>query len=144
MQLNRWQRLWIVSLVVWTLVVEALAYSAWPTTESVQPDEVYVHMPRSTKWALSDAGEPDTFGPQEGPIIDIESHSVRFLAGVPDDKMTTTMNAYSAALHEALRAKRLRDAQRWFAVWAVPAVALYIVGWAVGWVRRGFTPVQQI
>jgi hypothetical protein len=139
MRLNGSQRLWIVSLVVWTLAVEALAYSAWPTMESVQPEEVHARMPRSTKWVLRDAGEPNPFGPQESPIMDIEGHSVRFLAGVPDDKVTTTMNAYSAALHEALHAKRLRHAQQWFAVWAVPAVALYIAGWAGGWVRRGFT-----
>jgi hypothetical protein len=53
---------------------------------------------------------------------------VPFFAGVPDDKMTTTVNAYSAALREALRAKRSRDAQKWFAIWAVPAVALYMAG----------------
>jgi hypothetical protein len=118
MRLNTWQRLWIVSLVMWTLVIQALAYSAWPTTRSVQPDEIYARMPRSTKWVLRDAGEPDPLVPKEGPIIDVESHRVRFLAGVPNDNVTTAVNAYSAALREALLAKRFRDAQKWFAVWA--------------------------
>jgi hypothetical protein len=143
MRLNAWQRLWIVSLVVWTLVVEALAYSSWPMTDSVQPDEVYARMPRSTKWVLRDGGEPDPLVPKEGRIIDIETHRVRFLAGVPDDKMTTTVNAYSAALREVLRAKRYRDARTWVAIWAVPAVVLYLAGWAVGRVRRGFTASQS-
>jgi len=138
MRLNGWRRPWIVSFVMWTLAVQALAYATWPTTDSILPDEVYARMPRSTKWGLRDAGEPDPLVPKEGPIIDIETHRVRFLGGVSDDKMTTTVNAYSAALREALRAKRFRDAQQWFAVWAVPAVTLYLAGWAVGWVRRGF------
>jgi hypothetical protein len=142
MRLNGWQRLWIVSLVLWTLVVEALAYSTWPTSDSIRPDDVYARMPRSTKWVLRDAGEPDPLVPKEGPIIDVDSHRVRFLSGVPDHKMTTTVNAYSAALREALRAKRYRDAKKWFAVWAVPPVALDLAGWAVGWVRSGFSAGQ--
>jgi hypothetical protein len=149
-RLNGWHRLWIVTVAVWTLLVAGLAYSTWPTAESVEPDDVYGRMPRSTKWILRDAGEPlfrpgrDIRPPSDSIIIDIDGHSVAFLAGAPDDSVTTTVNAYSAALHDVVRAKRVRYAQELFTWWAAAAVALYIAGWTVGWVRRGFTSVKPI
>ena len=148
LRLNGWQRLWAVVVVLGGLSLAVLAYATWPTTESVEPDEVYVRMPRSTTWVLRDAGEPlfrptqDVRPTRDSTIVDIEGHSVPFLAGAPEDQVTSTVNAYSAALREALRAKRLQYAQERFAWWAVPAVALYMAGWGVGWVRRGFTAGQ--
>jgi hypothetical protein len=149
-QLNGWHRLWIVTVAAWTLLVAVLAFATWPTAASVEPDDVYARMPRSTKWILRDAGEPlfrptlDIRPPSDSIIMDIEGHSVAFFAGAPDDRVTTTVNAYTAALREAVHAKRVRYAQELLAWWAVPAIALYITGWTVGWVHRGFMSGRQI
>jgi hypothetical protein len=150
MRLNGWHRLWLVAVALWALLIAALAYARWPTAASVEPDDVYARMPRSTKWILRDAGEPlfrptrDIRPPSDSIIIDIDGHSVAFLAGAPDDTVTTTVNAYSAALRETMHANRVRYAQELFAWWAAFAIALYLAGWIVAWVRRGFTSVQQI
>src|SRR5688572_9113673 len=68
---------------------------AYATTGDVRPKEVYDQMARSTKWVLRDAGEPNFISAnpeatknQEGTIVNIDGHQVRFLAGVPEDKMT--------------------------------------------------------
>jgi hypothetical protein len=150
MRLNGWHRLWLVTVAMWALLIAGLAYSTWPTAASVEPDVVYARMPRSTKWILRDAGEPlfrperDIRPPSDSIIMDIEGHRVAFLAGVPDDSVATTMNAYSAALRDVVHAKRVRYAQELSALWAAPAIALYMAGWTVAWVRRGFRSGPQI
>jgi hypothetical protein len=148
-RLHGWHRLWIVTVAVWTLVIAALADARWPTAASIEPEDVYGWMPRSTRWIPRDAGEPlfrpgrDIRLPSDTIVMDIEGHRVPFLAGAPDNSVTTTVNAYSAALHEVLRARRVRYAKGLFALWVAPAIALYLAGWIVAWVRRGFTSVKQ-
>ena len=52
--------------------------------------------------------------------------------------MNQTSNAYYAGLRHILILKRTAFAGEAFALWMLPAVALYALGWAVGWIRRGF------
>ena len=142
-RLNGWHRLWIVIAGFWTILVGGFAYLDWPTTGSVGSYEVFSRMPRSTKWVLRDAGEPNftprtTSPSQRDETVDIAGHSVTFLAGVPEDRMNLTAKAYATALRSALDDRRKDHALQMLLAWTIPPIVLYVVGWSLAWVRRGF------
>jgi hypothetical protein len=75
----------------------------------------------------------------EGRIVDItDGHTVQFLAGTSQGEMNQTTKAYYTGLRRVLTLKRATFVGEALASWLVPAFALYALGWAVGWVRRGF------
>jgi hypothetical protein len=73
-----------------------------------------------------------------GPTVDIEGHSVTFVRDIPQNEMNQTARAYDAALKQILTRKRAVLVGWAFAFWALPAIALYALGFGVSWVRRGF------
>jgi hypothetical protein len=74
----------------------------------------------------------------EGPVVDIDGHTVQFKKNIPQEDMNQTARAYDSILRHILALKRMAFVGEALASWMVPAVALYALGWAIGWVRRGF------
>jgi hypothetical protein len=73
-----------------------------------------------------------------GPVADIDGHIVKFIRGIPEEDTNQTARAYDAALRRILARRRAVFFGRMLAFWALPAIVLYALGWAIGWVRRGF------
>lgn len=46
--------------------------------------------------------------------------------------------AYVSVLNQELTKEKISHVLKGFAVWAVPVIAVYALGWAIGWVYRGF------
>jgi hypothetical protein len=57
---------------------------------------------------------------------------------VADEDMDKTVNAYGAVLERATRAARWSFGWHAALAWVIPCALLYVLGWAVAWVRRGF------
>lgn len=75
----------------------------------------------------------------KGPIVDIDGHDVQFVQAVSQEEMNQTAGAYYAALRQILTRKRVAFVGEAFALWAMPMIALFALGWAIRWVRRGFS-----
>ena len=73
-----------------------------------------------------------------GPSFDVEKNTLRFVPGVPQEDQNKTIGEYRASLRRILTLKRAAFASEAFAFWIVPAVALYVLGLGIAWVRRGF------
>jgi hypothetical protein len=74
-----------------------------------------------------------------GPIVDIDGHTVTFVRDLPQSDMDQTARAYDGALKTIFRQRRFEALGRSIALWIGPAVGLYMIGFAVVWVKRGFT-----
>jgi hypothetical protein len=72
------------------------------------------------------------------PVVEIDGHTLQFINGVSRKEMNETAASYHTALVRVLTGRRAAFVGEAFALWIVPAVALYALGFAVGWVRRGF------
>jgi hypothetical protein len=210
-QLNGWQRLWTVLMVLYGLVVGTVTVMTLPTYIYHPPtagavEEVVSRMPTKTwtgakcevsyrieltdgrtwiaesNWfdldapenakrrdlgafermdnaafmkvlqRMSDAGESDdaiksvarsyaaaqlvtVMVPLEGSSY---SAVLCFSKSVPAAESERICKEYHEAYPKALKARRIRHGAVGFAVWLVPGVALYALGWSVGWIRRGF------
>ena len=76
-----------------------------------------------------------------GPTVDIDGHNVQFVQNVSQEEMNQTSRNYDSVLRQILRRQRAVVLGQAFAFWAVPAIALYAIGMACRWVRRGFATV---
>jgi hypothetical protein len=159
-RLNGWQRLWVVVSALWTLAVFGVGYFLWPMPEMVSHGEVYAQMikngadsgarfadfvealgsrvPVGTTlsfdpyWGTASAKPP-------GKTVDIGGHRLQFaFEGMSEPDMNRASSEYYIALRRVLAVKRSTFVAGWLALSAIPVAALYILGWAVAWIRRGF------
>ena len=162
-RVNGWQRLWVLTIGLWALVVAFFAWGLWPragtvsTAGSVSTGEVIARMDQEELAMLSTAALARTFGgrllDEDGRVlpdvdiemVDIGGHNVWFASDLSSSDRDHFAGRFSDALTNILDSKRRALAPRRRAVatqalawWAIPALAVYALGWAVGWVRRGF------
>ena len=143
-----WQRLWVVVAVIWILPVIAVTYERWPQAESITNVEVFAHMnPQDrlpideaatlNEWKLGGMSDDAAASAMERiPSVLVDGRRFRF--GDPEDFARFTA-AFDLGLKQALTSKRKAFSGEAFAAWAMPLAALYTLGWAVRWVRRGFS-----
>ena len=154
MKLNGWHRLWIVLAAAWSLPVLTYTYLEWPIAGSITKADVYARMKSddakrfvdyydvlaakvggtSPRYTIEDPGQQSN----EGLVVQIDGRTVQFVNGVSREDMNLIAGSYHAALLRILAIKREALAIQAFALWMVPAVMLYALGWAIGWIRRGF------
>src|SRR5713101_3981719 len=137
-QLNGWQRLWVVIVIVWACVVPMVGYTLWPVSGAVANTAVYGRMNPANVEHLFGEGLPiEDARPLEAepawPILKVDGHVLRFLGRVSESDKSRTARDYQTALRHVLALKRAVFAGEAFAWWAVPSASLYLVGWAVAW-----------
>jgi hypothetical protein len=154
-KLNGWQRLWIVAVVMWLLPVIVFSYELWPTTANVSKDEVYAQLRPDDLRLLVPLKPVGTLSPVPAAKVTLdlsrsiplpsqpvaEGHQVYFLYGVPPEEMNQITRTYALILHHILSTKRAAFTVKMFGFWMVPTMGLYLAGWAIAWVRRGFRQV---
>ena len=142
MRLNGWQRLWVVTVAFWTVVVMLFSVSEWPTTWSISEADVLRRLTPPDARKFRDSEDRYSHSRQPGigetGLVDYSGHSVRLIEGLADADRERLARTYVAALTVALHERRsgfILEAVAW---WAVPTTVLYAFGWAIAWVRRGF------
>jgi len=149
MRLNGWRRLWVVGIVLWTALVVFVSMGNWPTTRSVSQTDVFRRLasddagqfPDSTEGYVPAGGPSRSWSPTPvaGSVVGIIGHRVRLIDGLADADIHRLMRTYHAALTAALREEQRAFTLAALAWWAIPTFTLYAFGWAIAWVRRGFS-----
>ena len=142
MSLNGWQRLWVLIASLWMIAVATVSYLIWPVAGSIQQSDVYARLKLEDAHRLYDQWakyvDPPGFIPDPGETVNIGGHTVKFAQGLSENDMNKTAGTYYAVLRHLLAVKRAEFIGGAFVTWVVPVLGLYVLGWAVGWVRRGF------
>lgn len=156
--LNGWQRLWVVGVVGWALVVAVVATLAWSPPQLGEEGGLPPPAPRRSMIEQSNDPITENRSPSTA-RVNVPSE----LIGGPRDRVVTVeVSATSDA--EEMRDEALRKARERLATdqrhelehetliqrrlqqhvlaaviwWLVPVVVLSCTGVAVAWVRRGF------
>lgn len=122
-RLNGWQRLWVVLFALWTCGVAAVAWQKWPSALD------------AIAWQYF--GGPAIQGQSWFDFSPTEPLDLPIGAEVPHELMTPPPRA-DAVVQQRLRDSRLAAARFVVSLWLLPPVALYLLVWSLGWVRRGF------
>lgn len=121
MRLSGWQRLWVVLAVLWLVMSGAGLWKAHQRTDTVFLD------PNTGRETPQDGflrGQP------EGPLVVVVAGNERqyiFPPGTDPKKAAGIVRQYRNAQTKSL-----------LALWLIPPVVLYVLGWSVGWVYLGF------
>lgn len=128
--MNGWQRLWVLLAALWLLGSGVVLWSLRPEPEFIYRIEfegrlydIYAtHPPDESDVRAALLGDP-TAGSRSGvPVLALPPLTLEH-----DAAGAVTTGRYRRDRYVAL-----------FAAWLVPPVTVYLLGWSVAWVRRGF------
>jgi hypothetical protein len=143
LKLNGWQRLWVVLLAMYAVPVSLIAVESWPQADAHATARLYESLDLVGKHMESTTPGYSFEG----------SYSVRqkYYSDLTDDQIIERLHAkfgdkISFDRIELNYLRKLRDLPKerfelvayGFAAWLLPALAAYLLGASMGWVRRGF------
>lgn len=143
LKLNGWQRLWVVLTIVYLLTVAWISSFTFPKASNYLSTRVYD--------SLDAVGH---YLEKEQPGFRYEggwATRTKYYADLPEEQIVPKLHEkyqgrvdfspietrYRQAI-EGLAKEKLRFVGVAFLVWLTPVVAFYLLGWAAGWVLRGF------
>jgi hypothetical protein len=147
-RLNGWQRLWIVLGALWLIAVVVIAHGQWP----IEPPPSFWESPDLVREI-----EPNVLRALRPPTPQETAERVAWYAAHPpengqrvvrsEDFVDTGQYDRAKALIQPRLALAIRERQRLFigeaiAAWVAPIGGLYLLGWAIAWVRRGFSTTE--
>ncbi|HUF22701.1 MAG TPA: hypothetical protein VMN81_01140 [Vicinamibacterales bacterium] len=139
--LSGWHRLFVFLAALWIVPVGYLAFSS-PPSEYVDHDEVVPLLsPDSRKMLIDDGGGELAY---RGSVFRILSSEFKTPGGHPlkiykdFGKSSTLGTEYDTAYKQILARNQAKERREKLMVLLLPPVVLYVLGYAVGWVYRGF------
>ena len=149
MKLGGWSRLCIVFSALYLVAVVAFVWADFPQPDGIQhTDAFYDRISPEVRQKILDARGASTDrealmeeARRRGLVEQVEMpnrHLLTFSKDLPQVEKEAATRAYWAIVEQAVVAKRIQYALRAVAWWVGPVIALYFLGWAVGWIYRGF------
>ena len=139
--LNGWQRLWVLASTLLLLPIAVVTVSTFPALEHVAHQSVFEINLSSD--ARSKLVAPDEKGIIWDDLVGLEvkmpnGHILRFKKGVKNDIAKTVGSEYYDVLKREANKERLLHITTGVLWWLVAIFSIYALGWAVGWVYKGF------
>jgi len=139
--LNGWQRLWVLVSGLYLVSVIAFVALEFPKPENVSHTPALLKQLSSQSRSLLVPEDKDGWQNAEDWGTDVEMPNgsrLSFKKGVPENDMSVAAKEYWAAVTMIANERRLSLVGYAALWWFIPCFAVYIIGWTVGWVYRGF------
>jgi hypothetical protein len=138
-RLNGWQRLWVLICVIYLIVVSLVCYVEMPKKSSIFDKWAYdmievvkrndPQLKDSPTWLIKSAYEDIN---DEEIIQRIRNKFENYKS-----EFQKIDKRYKKQL-DALPSKKLKTLGVFFLFWIIPSILLYLFGWSIGWVYKGF------
>ena len=145
---NGWQRLWLLCTVLWALPVVALTVMAFPTVTVSEVNAQWANAKIDLIRKYHGNGEAlagfrkRLYGNASDEEIThpVKKHDGKFdpSTAVPADEAQTLDAQYQARLTNLGDGSKFKAVAFGFLAWALPVIAIYLLGIAVRWVYVGF------
>lgn len=131
---NGWQRLWVIAANVLATILIVVGALAFPSHSNTPHQPHYLDaLPVELRGLLTEGGE------QGASRYEVENGFVAtFQAGATEQQIKATLTAYTGQVAADTNARRWRLVLLMLALYLAAMGGLYALGWALGWVRRGF------
>lgn len=143
--LNGWRRLWVVSACVYFVVIAAFVVLTFPRpTNTTHSAQLLQRLPAESRELLVLEDEHGWTPVAEIGIRTYASNGalLPFKAGASEAQIEKARKDYEEVLIAATNVRRWSLVANAAISWLVPCAAIYILGWSVGWIRRGFRSVS--
>lgn len=134
LKLGGWVRLWIFLSAILLFAIGGCAYLFLPRASEI-PDSAELQAALSPEARAQMAANkgPDTIG-----VRMPNGYTIFLKKGIEAKRSTPVLAEYNAEIERRLLRERVSFAASAFAIWFGVCVIIYIFGWSVGWVYRGF------
>ena len=147
-----WQRLWVLVSGIYLILVIVFAVMTFPKPESIRHSQaLYDQLAPELKKNILGVENSETYRSEKRDyleqarkrdlITEVEmpnGHIMVFLNEVPEPEMEIVAKKYWSLVERSATKQRIKHIGLAFVWWGLPALALYGLGWSVGWVCRGF------
>lgn len=134
-KLNGWQRIWVMGVVLWGISFAVFQIIVLQEGGDLEPREK-LELRRELAQIESRLTEPtDSSSPPSGLILDQPDRVIQ--PGETDQQRAREIQSRLDADQSLLRRQVAVIGLR-FSIWLAALLALYALGWAIAWLRRGF------
>lgn len=159
-RLNGWQRLWVLASVLYMIAVSVVVVAVFPTQAEVMERWRSEQIAEAQRRRLSEEEAMECLRsqglvPNDDGVLPEEKESFdEFFKskGLSDEHgqlqrltymqlalvVDTSVNKRNEEILASLGAVQLRLVAAAVSLWLVPCLALYALGWSIGWVSHGF------
>ena len=141
LKLNGWQRLWVLASSIYFVIVGVYVVLDFPQPESLSHDKELVKKlsPQSKSLLVPEDKAGWQNAEDWGTDVEIPNGSrLSFRKGVPEKDMAVASKEYWGLISTTTNERRWSLVGFCALWWLVPCTVLYIFGWGIGWVYRGF------
>jgi hypothetical protein len=147
-----WQRLWVLVSGIYLILVIVFAGISFPKPESILHSQaLYGQLAPELKKKILGSENSEKYRSEKRDyleearkrdlITEVEmpnGHIMVFLSKVPKQEVEAVAKEYWSVVEKSATEQQLRHIGLAFVWWLLPVLALYGLGWSVGWVYRGF------
>jgi len=140
MKLGGWYRLWVVVSIAYLALAGIYVFVNWPTPEKIPHDpEFYRQLSPEFRKTIVNTDRVKQ-EPNEA-VIGVEmpnGHVIPFFRKYDETKLEKVASEYWRIVDEKAREGRSTLLAKALFCWLIPCLLVYVLGWSVGWVYRGF------
>ena len=149
MKLGGWQRLWVVTAVVYLFAAAGVTWSTWPAVASVIHEyTLYSRLPPDARTRIlnsqvkavnEQAFIQDARTAKDAELVEMPNgHILVFQKDLPSAEAEASAQAYWVEVEHVAYDKRVAHLAQAIAWWVVPLALIYAIGLAARWTYRGF------
>ena len=148
MKLSGWLRLWLVFSVVGFLFCGTFAYFMVPSANNIpHKDDYYKYIDQKYQSKIIKEGtsskksELIEEGERRNLITRVQmpnDHIIFFSNDLTKEEMEKASGEYWGVIEKQARDKRIKIIIYAFIYWLILVTVVYLLGWSVGWIYRGF------
>lgn len=151
MKMSGWLRLWIVVSVLYLVLVVGFVTLTLPHAgviphSSLLYDQISPEVRAKILGTKGADADPERQALLEearrrGIITEVEmpnKHILVFKSDIPRNEQESAAKAYWTVVEKVAGKERQKHISMAFLWWIIPVVVIYVLGWAVAWVYRGF------
>jgi len=141
MKLSGWHRLWIVVCAIYLAIVSVFVALNWPNPERFSHrSEFYESLASESREKIVESRH-DHQSVVSGDVIRVEMpnrHVIPFSREFSEKELEKVAAEYWSIVKKNANEKKIElmvNAGLW---WLIPCFVLYVLGWSIGWIYRGF------
>ena len=152
MNIGGWQRLWILVTGIYLILVAVFVVMTFPNPEDIRHSQtLYNQLTPEYKGKILGKENSEKYRSEKAPYLEeakrrdlitaVEmpnGHLMLFSSELPEKEMEAVAKEYWKVVENTATKKRINYLGFAFLCWLVPVIALYGLGWSMGWVYRGF------
>lgn len=145
-KLNGWQRLWILCSALGLAASGAIALYTQPSIQDVKHNARFYEALSPQHQSMLVFSE-SAASPEGRETIEFRGempngHFLVFRRGVTEDQSLSVAREYDLQLTNELSQRQFKHFGMAFGIWVGASIIVYVLGWAIGWVIRGFSLID--